>query len=137
MKIPNIGCSITIHASVNISEDAEKVKQAVSNVLPFDEINVKESFVSATSDDIASLEKIYETIHSKHFENIYRRNLEQNIDDRSNTSWFYLNKQAAFAGNIAICKEEDESPLGPIKVTLKSSNIERLIEWLVFGNNPN
>ena len=137
MKIPNIDCSITIHASVNISEDPEKVKQAVSNVLPFDEINVKESFVRATSDDISSLEKIYETIHSKHFENIYRRNLEQNIDNRSNTSWFYLNKQAAFAGNIAICKEEDESPLGPIKITLKSSNIERLIDWFVFRKNSN
>ena len=135
MKIPNIDCSITIHAPVNISEDSEKVRQAVSNVLPFDEISVEESFVSAKSDDIASLEKIYETIHSKHFENIYRRNLEQNIDN--NTSWFYLNKQAAFAGNIAICKEEDESPLGPIKITLKSSNIERLIDWLVFRKNSN
>ena len=61
MKIPNIDCTIMLHASVNISEDPEKVKQAVSNVLPFDEINVKESFVRATSDDIASLEKIYET----------------------------------------------------------------------------
>ena len=135
MKIPNIDCSITIHAPVNISEDSEKVRQAVSNVLPFDEISVEESFVSAKSDDIASLEKIYETIHSKHFENIYRRNLEQNIDN--NTSWFYLNKQAAFAGNIAICKEEDESPLGPIKITLKSSNIERLIDWFVFRKNSN
>ena len=135
MKTPNIDCTIMIHASVNISEDPEKVKHAISNVLPFGEINLEESFVNAKSDDVASLERIYETIHSKHFENIYRRNLEQNITNKN--TWFYLNKQAAFVGKIAICKEEDESPLGPIKVTLKSSNIERLIEWLVFGNNPN
>ena len=135
MKIPNLDCTIMIHASINISEDPEKVKHAISNILPFDEINVEEYFVKAKSDDVASLEKIYETIHSKHFENIYRRNLEQNT--ANNTTWFYLNKQAAFVGKITICKEEDESPLGPIKVTLKSSNIERLIEWLVFGNNPN
>ena len=135
MKIPNLDCTIMIHASVNISEDPEKVKQAISNVLPFDEINLEESFVSAKSADIVSLEKIYETIHSKHYENIYRRNLEKNINN--DITWFYLNKQAAFAGKIAICKDEDESPLGPIKVTLKSSNIERLIEWLVYGNNHN
>ena len=135
MKIPNIDCKIMIQASVNISEDPEKVKHAISNILPFDEINLEESFVSAKSEDVSSLEKIYETIHSKHFENIYRRNLEKNTNN--NATWFYLNKQAAFAGKIAICKEEDESPLGPIKVTLKSSDIERLIEWLVFGNNPN
>ena len=135
MKIPNIDCTIIVHSSVNISEDPEKVKQAISNVFPFDEINLGESFVSAKSDDVAYLEKIYETIHSKRFENIYRRNLEQNINN--DTTWFYLNKQAAFAGKIAICKEEDESPLGPIKVTLKSLNIERLIEWLVYCNNAN
>ena len=134
MKIPNLNCTIMIHASVNISEDPEKVKQAISNVLPFDELNLGEFFVSAKSNDITLLERIYETIHSKHYGNIYRRNLEQNLDN--NTTWFYLNKQAAFAGKIAICKEEDESPLGPIKVTLKSSNIERLTEWLVYGNSP-
>ena len=67
MKIPNIDCTILIHASVNISEDPEKVKHAISNVLPFDEINLEESFVRAKSDDVTSLEKIYETIHSKHF----------------------------------------------------------------------
>ena len=134
MKIPDIDCTIMVHASVNISEDPEKVKRAISNILLFDELVLEESFISAKSNDVASLEKIYETIHSKHLENIYRRNLDQNTNN--NTTWFYLNKQAAFAGKIAICKEEDESPLGPIKVTLKSSNIERLTEWLVYGNSP-
>ena len=134
MRIPDIDCTIMVHASVNISEDPEKVKQAISNVILFDELDLEESFICAKSNDAASLEKIYETIHSKHLENIYRRNLEQNTN--KNTTWFYLNKQAAFAGKIAICKEEDESPLGPIKVTLKSSNIERLTEWLVYGNSP-
>ena len=137
MKVPNIDCKIIIHASINISEDPEKVRHAILNILPFDEITLEESFVSAKSNDIASLEKIYETIHSKHFENIYRRNLQQNTNTDNNTTWFYLNKQAAFAGKIAICKDEDESPLGPIKVILKSSKIERLIDWLVFGSNSN
>ena len=135
MKVPNIDCKIIIHASINISEDPEKVRHAISNILPFDEITPEESFVSAKSNDIASLEKIYETIHSKQSQNIYRRNLEQNIND--NATWFYLNKQAAYAGKIAICKDEDESPLGPIKVTLQSPDIERLIDWLVFGSNSN
>ena len=97
--------------------------------LPLSKIKVENFSVHADSEDLKSLEKIYETIHSKKFQNIYRRNLEQNLDN--NTTWFYLNKQAAFAGKIAICKDEDESPLGPIKVVLKSQNIERLIEWLI------
>ena len=106
MKIPDIDCTIAVHASVNISEDPEKVKHAISNVLPFNDITFEGSFASANSNDVAPVEKIYVTIHSKKFQNIYRRNLEQNLDN--NTTWFYLNKQAAFAGKIAICKDEDE-----------------------------
>jgi|TARA_Y100000815_G_scaffold61902_1_gene50225 predicted RNA binding protein with dsRBD fold (UPF0201 family) len=47
------------------------------------------------------------------------------------STWFYLNKQAAFANVIALCDEADESPLGPIKVVLHSKNIEDVIDWLV------
>tara|TARA_B100001750_G_scaffold182781_1_gene151475 strand:- start:172 stop:339 length:168 start_codon:yes stop_codon:yes gene_type:complete len=47
------------------------------------------------------------------------------------TTWFYLNKQAAFANVITLCDEEAQSPLGPIKVVLHSKNIEDVIDWLV------
>ena len=60
------------------------------------------------------------------FDNSYFDNLH---DD---TTWFYLNKQAAFVEQIAICEESNESPLGPIKVTLTSSNIDAIIDWIVF-----
>ena len=44
-----------------------------------------------------------------------------------------LSQQAvAFVEQIAICEEFDESPLGPIKVSLTSSNIDRIIDWIVF-----
>ncbi len=57
--------------------------------------------------------------------------MEKNLTN--NSTWFYLNKQAAYADKIAICEESDESPLGPIKIVLSSNNIERIIEWLVFN----
>jgi predicted RNA binding protein with dsRBD fold (UPF0201 family) len=47
------------------------------------------------------------------------------------STWFYLNKQAAFANVIALCDEADESSLGPITVVLHSKNIEDVIDWLV------
>ena len=61
---------------------------------------------------------------------IYRRTLEKNMEN--NSSWFYLNKQAAFVNKVAICEESDESPLGPIKVILTSTNLDRIITWLTF-----
>ncbi len=61
---------------------------------------------------------------------IYRRALEKNLEN--NSTWFYLNKQAAFAEKIAICEKSEESPLGPIKVILTSQNIDRIIDWLIL-----
>jgi predicted RNA binding protein with dsRBD fold (UPF0201 family) len=58
-----------------------------------------------------------------------QRRLEKNLD--KNSTWFYLNKQAAFVEKIAICEESDESPLGPIKVILTSNQIDRIIDWLI------
>ena len=53
---------------------------------------------------------------------------------KDDSTWFYLNKQAAFVEKIAICEEAEESPLGPIKVVMTSSNIDGIIDWIVFGD---
>ena len=75
-------------------------------------------------------EKIYQFIHNNKLQKIYLRSLEDNVQD--DTTWFYLNKQAAFVEQIAICEEYNQSSLGPIKVTLTSSNIDAIIDWIVF-----
>jgi predicted RNA binding protein with dsRBD fold (UPF0201 family) len=133
MNIPNIKCKIEMFCSVNPSESPDKIKKAISNIFPNSTINFEKFSVSAQSNNLNSLEKIYETIHSKKSQKTYKRNLEKNL--RSDSTWFYLNKQAAFVDKIAICEEADESPLGPIKVILISSNIDKIIDWIVSGND--
>mgnify|MGYP000518892969 CR=1 FL=1 len=133
MKIPNISCDIQIFSSVNPSEDPEKVKKAISNIFPNSSIVTENSSAHSQSHDLRSLEKIYETIHSRQSQKIYRRTLEKNL--KNDTTWFYLNKQAAFVEKIAICEESDESPLGPIKIILTSSNIDGIIDWMVSGSS--
>ena len=81
------------------------------------------------SSNYESLTRIYETMRSRKSKSAYRRLLMRNMTN--NSTWFYLNKQAAFANVIALCDEADESPLGPIKVVLHSKNIEDVIDWLV------
>jgi len=132
MKIPNIDCIIQMTTALNPSEDPEKVQKSISNIFPYSTIKTEHLSIIAQSKELRSFEKIYETIHSKKFQNIYRRYLEKNLDN--NTTWFYLNKQAAFVEQIAICEEAEESPLGPIKVILTSSNIDGIIDWIVLGN---
>ena len=132
MKIPNIRCKIEMFCSVNPSEDQKKIKQAISNIFPNSKIKNENYSISAQSKDLNSFEKIYETIYSKQSQKIYRRNLENNLENDS--TWFYLNKQAAFVEEIAICEEAEESPLGPIKVVLTSPDIDGILDWIVFGD---
>lgn len=133
MKIPSISCKIEMFASVNPSEDSQKIIKAISNIFPFSKIEFQNFSVNALSRDLRSFEKIYETIYSKHSQKTYRKYLEKNLEN--NSTWFYLNKQAAFVGKIAICEQAEESPLGPIKVIVSSPNIDRIIEWIAFGND--
>ena len=131
MRLPNINCKIDMFCSINPSEDPKKIEKSISNIFPSSNIKIEDSSITANSTDLNSLEKIYETVHSKQSQKIYRRNLEKNLQNDS--TWFYLNKQAAFVEKVVICEESDESPLGPIKVVLKSSNIDGIIDWIVFG----
>jgi len=129
MKIPKIPCIIEAKCEVNPSEDVSKVQQAVSNVILDAEFNSQADTIKAASKNLESLSKIYQVIRNKKTQRAFRRQLRRNLDEDS--SWFYLNKQAAFVNVIALCEESDESPLGPIKVKIKSKNIDQIIEWLV------
>ena len=83
----------------------------------------------ANSNNYESLTKIYETMRSRKTKSAYRRHLMRNMTEDS--TWFYHIMLAAFANVTVLCDEADESPLGPIKVVLHSTNIEDVIEWLV------
>ncbi len=129
MRSLDVDCKISAYCAINPSEDIDKIRTAVSNVLiDMDEKIVGNSLI-ANSNNYESLSKIYEIIRAKNIKKVYRRNLRQNIVDDS--TWFYLNKQAAFANVIALCDEDNQSPLGPIKIVLQSKNIRDVIDWFV------
>ncbi len=128
MKIPEIACKIEAYGAVNPSEDPEKVKLAISNVILDGNYEYNEGSIKATSRDLHSLSRIQETIQNRKVNRVYRRQIRYNT--KGDTTWFYLNKQAAYANVIVICEEAEESPMGPIKVILHSRNLERVVEWL-------
>ena len=129
MLIPNVTCKIFAYCPIFPSEDPKKVQQALSNIFEDVEIKLGKNSIKASSENLEVLAKIFEVIHSHKTQRIYRKHLNNNLVDDS--TWFYLNKQAAFVNTIALCDEADESPLGPIKVILESDDVESVIEWLV------
>lgn len=130
MNTPNLSCKIEMFCTINPSESIEKVEQTISSIFPYSVIKNNEFTINAISKELRSFEKIYHFVHNNKLQKNFLRSLEDNLEN--DTTWFYLNKQAAFVEQIAICEEFDESPLGPIKVTLTSSNIDGIIDWIVF-----
>jgi len=132
MRSPNVSCKIEILSLINPSEDPKKIETAILNVFPNAKLKTDDTSIVSNSKDLHLLEKIYNVIHSNQSQKIYQRQLEKNLENDS--TWFYLNKQAAFVGTVALCEEAEESSLGPIKVILTSPNIDRIIDWLSLGN---
>ena len=121
-------CKVQVSCQINPSEDPSKVKTAVLNIFPDLEISISDELLIGKSNDMDTLSNISESIHSKNTKNIYQRILKKNSNE--NSTWFYLNKQAAFVSRVALCSESDESPLGPIKVVLEGNDIENIIQSL-------
>ena len=117
--------TIQIFCEINPSEDPEKVKLAVNNIFPDLTLEVTDTDITGKSNNIQILSQISKSIHENNIKKTYQRILKNNSN--SDSSWFYLNKQAAFANTVALCSEANESSLGPIKVILRSNEIEQVI----------
>ena len=118
--------TIQIFCSINPSEDPDKVKTAMNNIFPDVELETSDTEISGTTNNFSVLSQISKSIHEKNVKNTYQRILKKNNDGES--TWFYLNKQAAFVNTVALCSEANESSLGPIKVILRSNDIEQVID---------
>ena len=117
--------TIQIFCEINSSEDPEKVKLAVNNIFPDLTLEMTDTDITGKSNNIQILSQISKSIHENNIKKTYQRILKNNSN--SDSSWFYLNKQAAFANTVALCSEANESSLGPIKVILRSNDIEQVI----------
>jgi predicted RNA binding protein with dsRBD fold (UPF0201 family) len=122
---------VKVEVPINPSEDPEKVIAAINNVIygcqlktPYDSTRIVGS-----SFGTASLSIIYEQIRSRSIMSVLRKILLSNCTGQ--TTWFALNKQAAAAGTVVVAEESQESPLGPIKIKVNCSEMDKLIDWLV------
>jgi predicted RNA binding protein with dsRBD fold (UPF0201 family) len=124
--------TISVEAEVNPTEDEEKVRKAIDNVLGNAEFTVKSaargSILTAQAKSQESLIKLRNIMCNDRVRDASRRILYKST--RGNTITFYLNKQVAFAGHVSFSEETAESPLGPLKFTIETDNPQQLVEWL-------
>ena len=125
----SVQVELKIEAAVNASESPDKVISAISNIFDGCLPEVKYgSLVIGRFFDLGCLTITYDQVRSRAALGVLRRML---VDNRiSNTTWFLLNKQAAFAGVAVVTEDETESPLGPIRVKIVCDELDELIDWL-------
>lgn len=86
------------------------------------------SLVRLTSDDWHCLQKFHDQLRDRKVRDSARRLLFRRRDGDGVS--LLLNRQAAFKGIAVLCDQEDESPLGPLVLTLRSRELDRIIDWL-------
>jgi predicted RNA binding protein with dsRBD fold (UPF0201 family) len=122
-----------VETPLSPTEDPEKVLRAIRNLLPnctptisrTDERHAKFEGSVARLEDLHNLKSL---LRQEAIRDAARKLLFKSISGSSIV--VHLNKQAAFAGKASFCEQYDESPLGPITLTITTENPEQLIDWL-------
>jgi uncharacterized protein len=125
MELESIEVIVT--TPINLTEDVQKVVFAVKNVLPNTEPAISKNNLYIKMNNFDRLRKIKDKIRSKKTLAVLQRILYNNYNMQS--TWFLLNKQAAFSDVVVLVENENESPLGPIKITVNGCELERINEW--------
>jgi len=117
---------------VNLTESEEKVRTAVANLFAGLPIVVNSSHngsvLEAKVKGQEALIKFRNLLRNDRIRDAARRALLTST--KNGAVVFCLNKQVAFAGHISFSEEIAESPLGPIKVTIKCDDPRKLVDWL-------
>jgi len=124
---------VRVETPLNPTEDSDKVSRAVHNLFPnagLHEIRTDERHakLEATMSSLQDLENLKTILRQEVIRDAARRILLQSVS--GSTIVVYLNKQAAFAGKASFCERYDESPLGPITLTITAENPAELVDWL-------
>jgi len=123
---------VKVEVEVKSTESVEKVERTVENMFGSLHLELKPlpkgELLVAEAKGVESLTKLYNLFRRERIRDAARNVLFEGLS--GNTITFFLNKQVAFAGHVSFSKAAAESPLGPIKVTIKCDDPRELIDWL-------
>lgn len=122
---------LEIETPVHPTESRDKVEKALKAIVDI-KYNLSEkdgqSILHGKAKGLEGVSKLYQRLRDQLIVESARKLMRRNIID--DTVTFYIHKQAAFMGKIHFCQPEAESPMGSIKISIRSTNIEELVDWL-------
>ena len=117
---------VEVEARIYPSEDSEKVEEAVSNIFPTLDLEVKDQMVKGSSKDPKSLEPLRNKLGLQAIRDSARREIKKGLVE--NSVRFSLNKQAATVDKISF--STGDTPLGTIDVTIEAKNINQVVDFV-------
>lgn len=120
---------IKIKARLHPSEDPDKVAEAINNLFPLVDLKVTDKFLTGESTDLASLRDFKNKLGLQAIRDTARGMLKKGR--KENLVRFSLNKQAATVGKISF--SDDDTPLGPIEVSIEAEEVGELIDHIAPG----
>ncbi len=121
---------IILKANVSPSEDPDKIVGALENVLgqPTGAISLGSRTVKLVTDEAKVLLRMRDQLRDRHVRSAARRRLL--LNRKKNSTSLMLNRQAATTGVLVVCGSPEESPLGPIYLTIESERLDAVVDWL-------
>ena len=124
--------TVIVESDILPTEDESKVERAVRNIFPLIEIHLDENNgkrIKAYAKGLKILSELHNLLKRNRIRAAARSIMMRSISASSIT--VALNKQAAYAGHVSFTTDPNESPLGPIILTIQSPNPQEVIDWLV------
>jgi predicted RNA binding protein with dsRBD fold (UPF0201 family) len=121
---------VTLEATLAPSEDPKKVLDAMKSIFVENAELADQSsrIIKLVSEESNSLNVLRDQLRDRHIRGAARKLLLSEL--KGDSTSLMLNRQAATVGVVALCSSSDQSPLGPIYVTMRSKQIEAVIDWL-------
>ncbi len=117
---------LRVEAEVRPTEDRAKIAGAINKIFPTLQVSPTENLLVGESTKTEAIEKLHQLLRLQAIRDSARKVLRGGR--QGNVIRFMLNKQVAAIGKVSFT--DGESPLGPITVTIESTDPDRLIDYL-------
>lgn len=117
---------LRVETEVRPTEDQTKVEAAIKRIFPTLQLNRVGNYLIGESSDVRALDRLHQLLRLQAILDSARKVMRASRE--GNLVRFMLNKQVATVSKVSFT--DDESPLGPIIVTIEALDIERLIDYL-------
>jgi predicted RNA binding protein with dsRBD fold (UPF0201 family) len=117
--------AVEIKTPVHPTESESKVKKALESIFPCVQFFLEGTIFKGKSEELKSLDRLKELLKAQRIRSTANKILRNSLFGSELV--FSLNKQAAFMGKVNF---SEDSPLGPITVTISCEDMEALITYL-------